>query len=75
MTGPYRELPVRRDAPRGDADRDPEATIIHALVATLGAGRLAVVLGLHEAFGWEATLALVFGIIGVAGLTGPLLRR
>ncbi len=75
MTGPYRELVVKRDEPRRDTERDPEATIIYALVATLGAGRLAAVLGLHEAFGWEATVALAFTIVGLVGLLGLLLRR
>jgi hypothetical protein len=54
---------------------DPDATIIYALVALLGLGRLAAVWGLHEAFGWEATVALVFAIAGVVGLAGLLLRR
>lgn len=57
------------------AAADPEATIIHALLALVGGGRLAVAWALHEPLGAEATVALVFVLLGVVGLVRGWLRR
>lgn len=65
MIGPYREPAiVVEEAQR----RDPEASIIHGVLATLGSARVALAIAFEEGVGAEATVALVFAALGFAGL-------
>jgi hypothetical protein len=73
VEGPYRNLAVVEAAPPRASD--PEASIIYGLLALVGGARLGVAYGLEEAFHAEATVALVFVILGVLGYLGALLRR
>jgi hypothetical protein len=65
VIGPYREPAIQVvEVPR----HDPEARIIHGMLATLGSARVALALALEEGLGAEATIAIVFAALGFAGL-------
>lgn len=62
---PYRAPAPVEHAAGGGA---PEERPIHALLALLGAARVAVALVLDEPFGAESTVAAAFALAGVVGL-------
>lgn len=65
VIGPYREPAIQVvEVPR----QDPEARIIHGMLATLGSARVALALALEEGVGPEATVAIIFAALGFAGL-------
>jgi hypothetical protein len=65
VIGPYREPAIEViEAPR----QDPDASIIHGVLATLGSARVALALALEEGVGAEATVAIIFAALGFAGL-------
>lgn len=54
---------------------DPEARVIHGLLAFLGALRLVVAFALREPLGAEVTVALAFAVLGFGGMVTSWNRR
>ena len=66
--GPYRTAVTSLDEGTKASARDPEAMIIYAVLALLGAGRLVAVGVLGEPIGAEATVAILFVLFGLLGV-------